>query len=122
MKQLLIKIPDELMEQLNKLPNKSQTVREAIEAYLSGKTTTANSNTELLSIEAMLDERVELLLEAINNIQPVVKEELKPAAPDPSTGYPCCLNDVKPCKHWQWDGVQQTYVNLLTGELKNISL
>lgn len=30
----------------------------------------------------------------------------------------CCLNTKKPCKHWIWDGVQQGYVNSLTGEIR----
>jgi hypothetical protein len=123
MKQLLIKVPDELMEQLNNLPNKSQTVREAIEAYLSGKTTPASSSSELLSIEAMLDVRFAALLEAINSkltIKPT--EEFVPKAPDPITGYACCLNEQKPCKHWAWDGVKQSYTNNLTGEVREIYL
>ncbi len=42
-----------------------------------------------------------------------------PAPPDPELGYPCCQKN-KPCKHWQWDGVQSAYVNELTGKVREV--
>ena len=33
---------------------------------------------------------------------------------DESGELPCCKLP-KPCKHWQWDGVEQAYVNSLSG-------
>ena len=30
--------------------------------------------------------------------------------------YPCCKLK-KPCKHWQWDGVKEGYVNSLSGRV-----
>ena len=38
-----------------------------------------------------------------------------PKPPDPETGYPCCQK-ARPCRHWQWDGNKQAYVNELTGK------
>ena len=119
MKQLNVRLDDELHARLREVESISEFIRDAIKEKLDGK---SKGSSDLISIEAMLDERVELLLDAINNFQPAKQEEFKPAAPDPGTGYACCLNEVKPCKHWQWDGVKQSYLNLLTGELKNISL
>jgi len=56
---------------------------------------------------------------------PLVKEVLKepevfvPKAPDPVTGYPCCLKS-NPCKHWSYDGNKQMWINSLTGGTKVI--
>ena len=33
--------------------------------------------------------------------------------------FPCCKLP-KPCKHWQWDGVEQAYVNSLSGRSKAV--
>lgn len=31
-------------------------------------------------------------------------------------GYPCCYNETKRCKHWQWDGNTQEHINVFTGK------
>jgi hypothetical protein len=31
--------------------------------------------------------------------------------------FPCCLNKTVKCKHWDWDGLLQTYTNRNTGEV-----
>lgn len=31
-------------------------------------------------------------------------------------GYPCCYNETKRCKHWQWDGTTQEHINVFTGK------
>lgn len=38
---------------------------------------------------------------------------------DESGELPCCKLP-KPCKHWQWDGVEQAYVNSLSGRSKAV--
>lgn len=38
---------------------------------------------------------------------------------DDSGEFPCCKLP-KPCKHWQWDGVEQAYVNSLSGRSKAV--
>lgn len=45
----------------------------------------------------------------------VPTEKFVPRAPDPETGYPCCLK-ARPCKHWVWDGNRSAYINSLTGK------
>ena len=39
--------------------------------------------------------------------------------PDDSGEFPCCKLP-KPCKHWQWDGVEQAYINNLSGRKKEV--
>lgn len=41
------------------------------------------------------------------------------AGVDPSGELQCCKG-VRPCKHWQWDGNQQAYINSLSGRAKEV--
>ena len=50
----------------------------------------------------------------------VANEPFVPRPPDPETGYPCCLNERKPCKHWTFDGNQAVWVNSLTGKTREV--
>lgn len=113
-----ITISEEANNKLNLQENKSKYIEDLI---LSKPTQAAPSGTDLLSIESMLDIRFAALLDVLDKklaIKPT--EEFVPKAPDPNTGYPCCLNEKKPCKHWTWDGVKQSYTNTLTGEVREI--
>jgi hypothetical protein len=57
-------------------------------------------------------------------LSPVQKTEVKeklveafvPSPPDPETGYPCCQNKRKPCKHWHYDGAEGFWENEFTHE------
>lgn len=36
-----------------------------------------------------------------------------------SLEYSCCLNETKPCKHWQWDSASgEGYKNILSGRFR----
>ncbi len=48
-----------------------------------------------------------------------VERPFVPSAPDPDIGYACCTKQ-KPCKHWQFDGVSQVWVNELTGKTRDV--
>ncbi len=48
---------------------------------------------------------------------PGVVKGFVPKPPDPETGYPCCVKKTR-CKHWQWDGDNQHWVNVLTGKTR----
>lgn len=30
----------------------------------------------------------------------------------------CCLSKTTPCKHWEWDGLKEQWLNKLTGEVR----
>lgn len=30
----------------------------------------------------------------------------------------CCLSKTTPCKHWEWDGLKEQWINKLTGEVR----
>lgn len=36
---------------------------------------------------------------------------------EPEMKRACCLRP-SPCVHWQWNGIEEQYVNILTGEIK----
>lgn len=117
-----ITINEEANNKLNLQENKSKYIEDLI---LDNKTTRA-AGVDLVSIEAMLDERFEHLVGIIEDrfqrSQVGTQGELEPKEPVPVMGYACCLNDKKPCKHWQWDGVKQSYTNTITGEVREIYL
>lgn len=104
MKQLLIKITDELDSKLRTIPNKSDFVRQAIEEKLDGKLEP--------SVPSLTEERV---IELIKQYSPETEQPFVPKPPDPILGYPCCQMK-RPCKHWVWDSSTQEYENSLTGE------
>lgn len=43
----------------------------------------------------------------------------QPVKEPPVNGFPCCQSKTARCKHWQWDGVKEGWLNLITGELKD---
>lgn len=65
MKQLLVKIDDGLMNELNKLPNKSEAVREAILLYLGGL---GSPRAEISTIDE-------------DRVRQIIKEELSKQTP-----------------------------------------
>lgn len=42
-----------------------------------------------------------------------------PSAPDPNTGYPCCIKQA-PCKHWIFNGAESHWKNELTGKTREV--
>ncbi len=45
-------------------------------------------------------------------------EDLGPSEAAPSIDLPTCCKGMSPCKHWIWDGVQESYINSLSGEVR----
>lgn len=112
MKQLLVKIDDGLMNRLNELPNKSETVREAIVAYLDKL-----GSPEAEISTGLSEDRVrEIIKEELSKREPVTSRFV-PRPPDPDTGYPCC-NKSTPCKHWAWDNVESLWKNTITNKTR----
>lgn len=111
MKQLLIKITDELDSKLRTIPNKSDFVRQAIEEKLEGKLQPSVDSSGITR-----EEVIELI--KLHSISSEPKPFV-PMPPDPHTGYPCC-EGKKPCKHWIWDSGLTCYVNTITGKQKEI--
>lgn len=62
-----------------------------------------------------------VIKERLEPMEPVATysspDKFVPKPPDPETGDPCCIK-AKPCKHWQWNGEEQAYINELTGEVR----
>ena len=111
MKQLLIKISDELEERLKYVPNKSDFVRQAIQEKLDG-----NTEPSVPSVGITREEVIQLIKE----YAPKQEAGFVPKPPDPILGYPCCQLK-RPCKHWVWDSGLECYENTLTGEQRKDS-
>lgn len=115
MKQLLVKIDDELHAQLEKFPNKSETVRLAIISYLEAGP--SDDHKACLTKEEVLDfikSEMGRVPTTQNSSTPFV-----PRPPDPTTGYPCCMNQA-PCKHWTFNGAEGQWKNELTGNTREV--
>jgi len=39
--------------------------------------------------------------------------------PDLNLKRACCLRP-SPCVHWNWNGIEENYVNILTGEIRDL--
>jgi hypothetical protein len=71
--------------------------------------------------EAPVPQAGRYVLDSEGTVHGPTKEAFVPKAPDPVMGYPCCMKKA-PCKHWKWDGVTESYINELTGEVKPAEL
>lgn len=114
-KQYSIRLSDEAAEILDRQENKSQFVSDRL---LNNQP--AVSAVPWLELEFKLD----TILSKLNTQPPVATiaekpKEFVPKPPDPVTGYPCCTK-AKPCKHWNFDGADNTWTNQLTGEVKEV--
>ena len=116
MKQIIIRVDDELAERLSLLPNKTKYITEAIIEKLDGqKQTIVNQLTEARVIELIQQYTPKQFAPTSNT----ASSTFIPSAPDPETGYPCCTKK-NPCKHWVFDGTKGAYVNSLTGKTKSL--
>lgn len=55
-------------------------------------------------------------------LQETIKEKLIPQnilEPDLNLKRACCLRP-SPCVHWNWNGIEENYVNILTGEIRDL--
>ena len=95
-----ISISEEANNQLNQQENKSQYIEDLI---LGGSRPS--------EVESSLEEIKSLLSK---NISPPTAGSFIPKPPDPLTGYPCCQKRT-PCKHWIFDGANESWINVLTG-------
>lgn len=127
MKQLLVKIDDELHAQLEQFPNKSETVRLAIISYLAVGPSSGHKT--CVTKEEVLD-----LIKSTISTHGYSTEPVKlptdipglttgaafvPKPPDPDKGYPCCAGRT-PCKHWLWDDTGAEWKNSITGKTREV--
>lgn len=129
MKQLLVKIDDELHAQLEQFPNKSETVRLAIISYLEAGP--SDGHKTCMTKEEVLDlikTYIPMGPSTPNNSTTLVPNSIPglttgaafvPKPPDPETGYPCCSGRT-PCKHWVWDDMGTEWKNSLTGKTREV--
>lgn len=124
-KPISIKLSENLWVYIKDKPNKSRYIEELIKQDIQQaqvKPIVQSVMQELLSNESFFREMSERM--NIQSIKRVVEaptsssEPFVPKPPDPITGYPCCLKEI-PCKHWSFNGADDQWVNVLTGEIKD---
>jgi Arc/MetJ-type ribon-helix-helix transcriptional regulator len=116
MKMITLRLPDELVEMLNTLPNKSDFIRSAIESAFNKNEEPSNQYVTKEQVVELI--RNELQSKQINSPAPT-GTAFVPRPPDPEIGYPCC-SGIAPCKHWVWSGVDGAWKNTLTGKMRDV--
>lgn len=117
MKVLTIRLPDELGDMLDTVPNKSDFIRTAIEKAF-------NDNEDYSDKYVTRAQVLDLIRQELGNTTATLPaaitkgSEFVPRPPDPETGYPCCLGR-SPCKHWLWDDIETVWKNTLTGKTRD---
>ncbi len=120
-KPISIKLSERLWVYIKDKPNKSRYVEELIKQDIQQaqvKPIVQSVIQELLSNETFFREMGERLRLPDRPTLRVEKVEDTVLAPNLSVGYPCCLKKV-PCKHWSFNGADDQWVNILTGEIKD---
>ena len=122
-KPVSIKIDEKLWVFIKNKPNKSRYIEELIKQDIQQaqvKPIVQSVIHELMSNETFfreISERLKVPVRVTAELAPPA-EVFVPKPPDPITGYPCCQSATKRCKHWEFDGVGDGWVNILTGEIK----
>lgn len=106
--------------------DKQEDPKSYIESLVLGKAPSKETpNSSVMSegrISYLLSKQTQEIIEALKEAKGSVPPSSKPfvpGPPDPIKGYPCC-EMASPCKHWIFDGLGSTYMNTLTGELKDL--
>jgi len=104
------------MELWRALENKS----EAISALLNESDYPINPE-KIISIATQPEIKSEIQNPKINLEEiPGITRGFVPSAPDPNTGYSCCLSQT-PCKHWTYNGEISAWENSLTGKTREVN-
>lgn len=54
-------------------------------------------------------------------LQETIEEKLIPKnILEPETNLKTCCLRPSPCVHWNWNGIEEHYVNILTGEIRDL--
>jgi predicted DNA-binding protein len=94
-------------EAVNKLKNQANQSQYVEDLILGGSL-----------FEAYVTEMLEKLVNRVE-AEPVAEDVAKKVSnPYVKQGYVCCSNP-SPCKHWSFDGVEDNWVNSITGERRN---
>lgn len=120
-----ISVNDKLWPHIKDKPNKSRFIGELIKEHIHGsieKPIVLTVKNALLVDEIFIAELAERMKKGTSSpsssTTTLPKEPFIPRPPNPTTGYPCCSSPV-PCKHWQWDDIQQHHINNLTGAVRS---
>lgn len=131
-KPISIKLSERLWVYIKDKPNKSRYIEELIKQDVQQaqvKPIVQSVMRELLSNESFFREMSERLTkpttqemifptQLMDPLLDKLEQPFVPKPPDPATGYPCCQKQV-PCKHWSFNGADDLWINILTGETKD---
>lgn len=101
MPQITVYIRDKDLDKWKAIEKKSEFMHQALQ------------NMEIMSSPGKSRLYAEILTREAQENSSSLRSEL------PLLARACCLNKVKPCKHWNWTG--ESYTNILTGEIREVN-
>lgn len=114
-KVISITLDEKLWIYIKNKTNKSRYIEELIKQDLQQqqvKPIVKAVGDELLASSVFFDELASRLARPTQSASIPSNDVFVP--PSPRTGYPCCQK-ASPCKHWSFDGLNDVWVNSLTG-------
>jgi hypothetical protein len=84
--------------------NKSKLINTLLEDYYKNNQEDYFSKTPHTPLQETIEEK------------PITQNILEP---DLNLKRACCLRP-SPCVHWNWNGIEENYVNILTGEIRDL--
>lgn len=99
--------------------NKTFAIIKAPFNYLNDDGKSHNIRPDIPKREKWADDQKTVTVKNNSEAKASNTDDFVEAGVDPSGELACCKG-VKPCKHWQWDGVEQAYVNTLSGRKKEV--
>jgi hypothetical protein len=102
---------------IDTVPNKSDFIRNAIEAAFNKNELDDN---KYVTKQQVIDLIKQELGNARSPLPAAISKgsEFIPKPPDPELGYPCCSGNT-PCKHWVFVGEEGYWQNTLTGKTRD---
>lgn len=123
---MLVVLTDKQAKELEKYPNKSEVIRNALDVYIEHISTDTvsglkQSYAQLTKYMRFKFEHLEKLIVEAQSFSPEKSPRFyTPMDLPPVT--PACCHEASPCKHWEWNGLEQTYINKLTSEKREAVL
>jgi hypothetical protein len=127
MRRIIVNLDDELDLWLGQQRNQNEVVRAALRLYKGDITTDvmngirASYNTLakfMKSMDSKLDYIITISQQGGIDPEPVIIPTTNvyrnDIAPSPVRGFPCCEDTRKRCKHWEYDGIAEAWINSVT--------
>ena len=113
---------DDIIHQQLKREAKAEgrTLQWLVEYKLTGEITPSPKNTEPIKVEDMHSNMgspsAKIAVEPSAVVDDLFNAHTPRSEANPSE-FPCCANEIQPCKHWVWDINLAVWKNSLSGRL-----